>query len=485
MDEFHFKRVTDPIYGTFGVSELEVDIISTSAFQRLHNVKQLGLAHLVYPGAGYSRFSHSLGACHVAGRMMRAINLNAGTEKYDKKQVQLYRLAGLLHDIGHYPFSHATETAALNHYKPQQFLEMKTEGPEQQQDTSTPPAYHHEVLGRVVIESDPGIAKALAKHNFKPDELRAVFSRESPDVLSNLVSSDLDCDRMDYLLRTAHAAGLPYGEVDVEYLTSQACVDSEGHLCLTKKAARAADHFLVSRYFDYTQVVFHKTLVGLEEVLKDVIATLFERGHLKCSGAEMKEMITSGKYAGFDDQYLIHIIRQAEAGSGLGDEVFKRKALCVLNRDCPKLVANSDRLSSRDESEEKHHRLNKSHIQEKIAGWAKHFGIDEKLWHLWARSLSLSKIGSTVSVGAAQDEGFDEERQQIVRILTTSPKDAKSQSKPLIDHEFALLRQLANSRLYCIRLYVHLPEDCKNPSKLKSEIAAKIKSDLPDFPLTA
>ena len=90
MPEFHFRRITDPVHGTFGVSKLESDIMSTSVFQRLHNVKQLGLAHLVYPGAGYSRFSHSVGACHVAGRMMRALNQN-GLKQWLEYQRQIAR----------------------------------------------------------------------------------------------------------------------------------------------------------------------------------------------------------------------------------------------------------------------------------------------------------------------------------------------------------------------------------------------------------
>src|SRR5438552_2027251 len=100
MDSFHFRRMTDPVHGTFGISEVESDILSTPIFQRLHNVKQLGLAYLVYPGVGYSRFSHSVGACHVAGRMMRALNQNC-KKVWSEHDVQLYRLAALLHDIGH------------------------------------------------------------------------------------------------------------------------------------------------------------------------------------------------------------------------------------------------------------------------------------------------------------------------------------------------------------------------------------------------
>src|SRR5689334_10897116 len=97
-DRFHHARITDAAHGTFGLSELESDIISTPAFQRLHNVRQLGLAHLVYPGADYSRFAHSLGACHVAGRMVRSINQN-GARTFNDDEMQMYRLAGLLHDL--------------------------------------------------------------------------------------------------------------------------------------------------------------------------------------------------------------------------------------------------------------------------------------------------------------------------------------------------------------------------------------------------
>src|SRR5215470_8032693 len=101
MARFHSRRITDAVYGTFGISRLESDIISTKVFQRLHNVKQLGLAYLVYPDANYSRFAHSVGACHVAGRMMHAINMNMRRQFCNEDEIQRYRLAALLHDLGH------------------------------------------------------------------------------------------------------------------------------------------------------------------------------------------------------------------------------------------------------------------------------------------------------------------------------------------------------------------------------------------------
>src|SRR5438046_9773791 len=113
MGSFDAKRVADPVHGTIGLSELEAAVINTGAFQRLRNVKQLGLAHLVYPGADYSRFSHSVGACHVMGRALEALRAYARVTIEDD-DIQLYRLAALLHDVGHYPLSHELQEAVTH-----------------------------------------------------------------------------------------------------------------------------------------------------------------------------------------------------------------------------------------------------------------------------------------------------------------------------------------------------------------------------------
>lgn len=480
MDPFHFRRITDPVHGTFGISELESDILSTPVFQRLHNVKQLGLAHLVYPGAGYSRFAHSVGACHVAGRMVRAIEQNC-EHKLDEHQIQLYRLAALLHDIGHYPFSHAMEHVLQDHYKAAQFLSDNSFGPQTSVLSEDPPAFDHETLGRKIIEVDEQIGRVLRQHSFTREEIKAVFSRETPGVLSNLVSSDLDCDRLDYLMRTAHGAGIPYGGVDVEYLTTQLCIDSEGHLCLAKKALRAADHFLVSRYYDYTQVAYHKTVVGLEQVLRDVISGLVSRG-LDCSSVAMRRRIADGSISAFDDQAIVSEMRTCLNQLGNQDEILSRKLKSVLRREAPKLIVSSERIAPR--SQENVYLNNVDQLRKSIAQWAQHFSIDPRLWHLWKAKLNLTKIGSTVSTGSTFDDEFEEERQQVVRILTTHPKDSASKSKPLIEHDFALMKQLSDVRLYSIRLYVHLPENCANPAQLRQEITSKIKSDLQFFPFS-
>jgi HD superfamily phosphohydrolase len=110
------KTINDAVHGSIGLTQPEVDIVSSPAFQRLRNVKQLGLAALVYPGANYSRFAHSIGACHLVGRILDAIQRNTGNP-FSTDTVQRYRLAALLHDIGHYPFSHVVENVVENVYK--------------------------------------------------------------------------------------------------------------------------------------------------------------------------------------------------------------------------------------------------------------------------------------------------------------------------------------------------------------------------------
>jgi uncharacterized protein len=111
------KRIADPVHKSIGLSNVELKVINTPAFQRLRNVKQLGLAYLVFPGADYSRFAHSLGVCHVTGQILDALSKNCPEFQFSEPEKQLYRLAGLLHDVGHYPFSHTMEHAIEEYYK--------------------------------------------------------------------------------------------------------------------------------------------------------------------------------------------------------------------------------------------------------------------------------------------------------------------------------------------------------------------------------
>lgn len=159
MIEDFVKRINDPVHGTIGITAVERDVISSPTFQRLHNVKQLGLGSLVYPSANYSRFSHSVGACHVIGGMLQAIELNGG-QSLPVGQCQLYRLAALLHDIGHFPFSHTFEHAIRDYYTVEALTTAEGNGEAPERDV----VFNHETLGREILRTDTRLQEIFGEH---------------------------------------------------------------------------------------------------------------------------------------------------------------------------------------------------------------------------------------------------------------------------------------------------------------------------------
>jgi HD superfamily phosphohydrolase len=321
--DFGVKRIADPVHGSIGLSALEIEIINTSAFQRLRNIKHLGLAHLVFPGADFSRFAHSLGVCHVTGMILSSLR-NHAKGKLKDENIQTYRLAGLLHDIGHYPFSHAMEDAVENYYKGQLL------------STGTIEYLNHEEVSKEILLHDKEIKEILDRYGIDPRSIYSIFNREpvtrkgKTAEFANLVSSDLDADRIDYMLRTAHNSGLPYGQVDLTYLLSQLRVDKDNRICLTSKAMRTAEHFLLCRYFDYQQVAFHKTVAGLEWVLKDLLAKLLETGIIACDSKWVNGAIQAGEWNTFDDAMVTNKIRELNATTD--SKVVKIMCASVLKR---------------------------------------------------------------------------------------------------------------------------------------------------------
>ena len=282
MTNFNDKHISDPVYKTIGLSKLETEIIDTPVFQRLRRVKHLGLVSLVYPGADFSRFDHSLGVCHIMGRILSAIK-NVNPENLDDdKEIQKYRLAGLLHDIGHYPFSHPMEKA-IREFSAESSLELKgTKGndvePPNNGEQREAEFMKHEKVGEEILRLDSELEKIFCKYKYEPEEISGIFMGSTELSYGNLVKSDLDADRIDYLLRTAHHTGVPYGLIDIDYLISQMVLDKErNRASLQKRALRSAEHLLLCRYFVYQQTIYHKTVVGFEYLLRDISRALLQK----------------------------------------------------------------------------------------------------------------------------------------------------------------------------------------------------------------
>ncbi len=250
-----YREFSDPLYGFVRVSSEELALIDTIVFQRLRHIKQLGLAYLVFPSAQHSRFEHALGVLHLADSILRE-----AVGDVDPRTRTLVRLAGLLHDLGHPPFSHTTEVL---------LPEEKT---------------HEDLTRRVILETE---IYRILRRRFRLSEddvdllLRITLGepRNSEEsFLSEIITGQFGADRMDYLRRDALFCGVSYGLFDHNRLLSTlgSAVSGSGRvLAVHISGLRALENFLLSRYFMYLQVYFHKVVRILSVHLVELMGKLF------------------------------------------------------------------------------------------------------------------------------------------------------------------------------------------------------------------
>lgn len=251
----HSKKksiIVDPLHGDIHLTPREREVIATPTFQRLRHIKQLGMGHLTYPNATHTRFAHSLGVFAIMKKIVNMPDSEANQILNDEEKEDLC-FAALVHDIGHYPYSHLMErvdNVALTE-------DIVASGKSKDKSVSFPDEIlqypHHETLGKEIITSQPDIIKAFRGKERAEDVARLFSKTESAKpLLSNLIHSSLDMDRLDYLQRDSHAAGVPYGQVDMNYLLNCMRISSEGVVGVDAKALPAAEQFLMARFFMLT-----------------------------------------------------------------------------------------------------------------------------------------------------------------------------------------------------------------------------------------
>lgn len=466
---FNFKQIADSVHGSVGLSELEIRIIQSRAFQRLRNVKQLGLAHYVFPSGDYSRFTHCVGVAHVAGQFLQALR-DQGKDISDDR-LQVYRLAGLLHDIGHYPFSHAFEEALSERHADAIVVGEPDDDEDDQPEPGEAPLKHEEVSKSVIVR-DEELRSIFEAADLDPEAIARVFRREGDIEYSNLISSDLDADRVDYLLRTARHTGLPYGQIDLDYLLKQVRIDEDEQICFHQRAMRTAEHFLVARFFDYQQVVFHKTVAAFEWLLRDLITELLDQEMIDCSPTGVNEMIDTGEWADFDDVQIMNLIRDLRANE---NPIVSAKAGALLDRNPPRQVATIEHLAERNPDELSRHARWVGLIQDRIERWAEHFDIHQDLWYVWSpKGLSMTKASPQIAIGQGVPEVAEERYEELQESVKILQPDNRSQ--PIWQVRSSLMKLLGLYRPYTARVYVLLA-----PSRLqlRHEIAETIKDDLP------
>ena len=236
--------IIDPIHGFVRANKAEQKLIGNPAFQRLRRIRQLSSTHLVYPGAQHTRFEHSLGVMHIADMAGCAL-VEKGAINSDK--IGILRLAGLLHDIGHGPFSHMFETLGFA-------------------DSSS-----HEEMGRKIIETTE-IAESISSTGYDPREVVSTAfgggnaSRHMTEILSGYLSADM----MDYLLRDGYFTGVEHGKLDHRRITDSLDI-SRNRLAIEKSALHSFESMMHSRYQMFKAVYFHKTVRAAEVMLAEAV----------------------------------------------------------------------------------------------------------------------------------------------------------------------------------------------------------------------
>jgi HD superfamily phosphohydrolase len=272
-----------PVHGAIAVDAAEAAIVDHRAVQRLRGVRQLGFSHLPFPGATHTRFSHSLGAMHLAGAAFDSVFRDQPfpTEARRLALRRCVRIAALCHDLGHAPYSHAAEFAM----PPLRALGLRAYAPARVRARLDERAHHEDYTVAILTESSlqdaielhlgcsaAHVAALISDDVGVPDDFFVQDGYDLRGLLSQLISSELDVDRLDYLQRDSLYTGARYGQIDATWLISHLArhVDDRNQvgLALDNRALYALDDFLLSRFHMFLMVYFHGKSVVYEEMLK-------------------------------------------------------------------------------------------------------------------------------------------------------------------------------------------------------------------------
>jgi uncharacterized protein len=245
-----FEILRDPVWNNIRVDELTLELVDTEVFQRLRYVRQLGWTYLVYPGATHSRFEHALGTHHLSRRTLALLCEAEDAASIGDVDQAIVRSAALLHDVGHYPFSHALEEIG---------------------------ALHHEDVARPLI-TEGSVASLLSSHLGKGAPLKVfdLIRGRSENPLQGLISGSLDLDKIEYLKRDAFMCGVPYGEIDVDRLTNSFVLVDDPEtgrraLGVQEKALSALESLLFAKYQMYRNVYWHHAVRSATAMYKRLV----------------------------------------------------------------------------------------------------------------------------------------------------------------------------------------------------------------------
>jgi len=308
MDRFYEAKVMrDPIHHYIHV-DLPIiwELINTKEFQRLRRIRQLSGSFLVFHTAEHSRFGHCLGVYEIIRRMIEEIpDLKKQLSEHEKL---LVLIAGLLHDIGHGPFSHAFEAVSQ---------------------------YSHEAMTSKIIQGDSEINRVLVKYDDQlPQQVCSIIEHHHPNkLLIQLISSQMDADRMDYLLRDSYFTGAKYGEFDLERLLRTLKV-ADNQSVVKESGIHTIEDYIMARYHMYWQVYYHATIRSFEAILVLLFRRLIDLDAKEqfpmFRGIYQGDQLTLAEHFLLDDYNCFYGFSLMSQG---GDPVLKDLATRLINRN--------------------------------------------------------------------------------------------------------------------------------------------------------
>ena len=333
------KIINDPVFGFITIDdELIHQIIAHPYYQRLRRIKQMALAHLVYPGAVHTRLHHSLGAYHLMGCALNELK-NKGIEISDAEQ-QAAKIAILLHDIGHGPFSHALE-------------DVLVEG------------LHHEEISLLIMK------EMNRQFNGQLELALKIFTGQHPKrFLQQLISGQLDVDRMDYLTRDSFFSGVNEGVIGYDRIIKMLTVHN-GELMVEEKGIYSIEKFLVARRLMHWQVYLHKTVLCAEQMLRRIIkrAKFLKAGSfgpLQRFINEPIHSITLEEFCTLDDYDVLASIK---LWCHHEDKVLSTLCNGIINRQLLKVKYFGEQVSEELINERKAEAIHKLNLSDEDADW--------------------------------------------------------------------------------------------------------------------
>lgn len=302
-------QIRDPVHGFLSFDAQETALIDSPVLQRLRGIRQLAMASLVFPGALHTRFDHTLGVAHLVGRMAESL-------AFDSDERRLVRFAALLHDVGHGPFSHVSETSL------ERFADRRAIQSDQKKEKI------HEMITARIIGEDPRLERIIGR-KVCDDVIRLLSEGVSDPAIRAVVSGPLDADKQDYLLRDSYFCGVDYGTFDYGHFHRSLVVErttTGRELMIRSDGVHAVEQFVLAKYYMTTMVYRHKVRLITDQMIVRAIELGIERDGLQ----DLRQLYGYDgsadfvrNYLGWDDARFMLALAGSEAAGGLCNSLLR------------------------------------------------------------------------------------------------------------------------------------------------------------------